>query len=51
MDAKPKSGPGLEKGTKDVIRTTRGNERNMWAKPLGQRAERLDPPVYDPSGA
>jgi hypothetical protein len=47
MDAKPKQEPRPEKRRREVIRIVRGNERNMWAKPRGQRPDRLHPPTYE----
>ena len=49
MDPKPSHDPKPAKAPKGIIRIRRGNDRNMWTKPLGQRPERLNPPVYDPS--
>ena len=48
MNANAKPDPGSEKRPRDVVRTVRGNERNMWDEPRGQKPERLDPPTYEP---
>jgi len=47
MDGRPKNDPGPKKRPRGVIRIVRGNDRNMWAKPPGQRPERLNPPIYE----
>lgn len=47
MDAQPKNDPGPEQRPRDVIRIVRGNDRNMWIKPPGQRPDRLNPPTYE----
>jgi hypothetical protein len=47
MDAKPKQDPGPEQRTRGVIRMIRGHDRNRWAKPPGQRPDRLNPPACE----
>ena len=49
MSSKPRKDPVPEKRPSEVIHIVRGNDRNMWDKPPGQRAGRLNPPVYEPS--
>ena len=49
MDNKPEKQPGPETRPRDVTRIVRGNGRNLWTKPPGQRPERLNPPTYEPS--
>lgn len=49
MDGKPKNVPTPGKRTGQDIQIVRGNDRNMWIKPTGQRPERLNPPIYEPS--
>jgi hypothetical protein len=49
MDGKKVNEPGPEKRPREVIRIVRGNDRNMWTTPPGQRPDRLNPPVYQPS--
>ena len=51
MDSKPKKEPGPEKRSRDIIRIVRGDDRNMWTKPPGQRRDRLISPTYEPTCA
>ena len=49
MDSKPKKQPGPEMRPRGVIHIVRGDDRNMWTKPPGQKPERLNPPTYKSS--
>jgi hypothetical protein len=48
MDSKPRNEPGPAR-PRDGVHVVRGNEPNMWTKPPGQRPDRLNPPIYEPS--
>jgi hypothetical protein len=49
MKGKPKKDPGPDNRAREVLKIVRGNDRNMWEKPPGQREDRLNPPVYQSS--
>jgi hypothetical protein len=49
MKSKPGKESAPEKRPREVIHIVRGNDRNMWDKPPGQRPDRLNPPVYEQS--